>query len=84
MCRCYQQLQQTDMALVLVQGIVRENRDNLEAMLEYAKLTFDLGDLQASESAVIMLTCLVAEKSKFVQKSCKTHSKAIFVFINRF
>lgn len=69
MCRCYNQLQRRDMALAVIGGVVRENRQNLPAMLEYARLTFDLGDLQASEAAVIMLTCLVGDKS-----SCCAHT----------
>ena len=63
MCRCYQQLKQRDMAIAIIGSVVREDRQNLPAMLEFAKLTFDLGDLQAQEAAIIMLTCIVADKS---------------------
>ena len=50
------------MALVLVQGVVREDRQYLPAMVEYAKLTYDLSDFQASEAAIILLTCLIQKR----------------------
>lgn len=65
MCRAYQCRGETDMAIVLIEGVVKENRNNLDAMVEYAKLTFDLGDLQASEAAVILLTCLVRSRGRY-------------------
>ena len=64
MSRAYQLKSETDMALVLVQGVVRENRQYLPAMMEYAKLTYDLNDLQASEAAIILLTCLVQKRGQ--------------------
>ena len=39
MCKSYQAMGQRDMALVLAQGVVREDRQCLKAMMEYAKLT---------------------------------------------
>ena len=66
MCKSYQAMGQRDMALVLAQGVVREDRQCLDAMMEYAKLTYALGDMQASEAAVILLTCLVQKRGKTI------------------
>ena len=71
MCKSYQAMGQRDMALVLAQGVVREDRQCLDAMMEYAKLTYTLGDMQASEAAVILLTCLVQKRGK-KENSSKT------------
>ncbi|ELT91791.1 hypothetical protein CAPTEDRAFT_220635 [Capitella teleta] len=50
LCQAYQLLNQKDMAIVVIEGVVRETKEFIPAVIEYSKLTFDLDVEQATPS----------------------------------
>ncbi|XP_062589988.1 uncharacterized protein LOC134251597 [Saccostrea cucullata] len=62
LARAYVGKGQKDMALVVLQGVLRENQEHLDALTEYAPLIFPLGPKQKEEAMTIMLTVLVNKR----------------------
>lgn len=59
LAKAYIGKKQTDMALVVLQGVLRENQEHLDALTEYAPLIYPLGPKQKEEAMTILLTVLV-------------------------
>uniref|UniRef100_K1PXN4 Uncharacterized protein n=1 Tax=Magallana gigas TaxID=29159 RepID=K1PXN4_MAGGI len=59
LAKAYIGKKQTDMALVVLQGVLRENQEHLDALTEYAPLIYRLGPKQKDEAMTILLTVLV-------------------------
>lgn len=49
-------------AICIHQGVLREEKSHQEALIEYAKLTCELGEEQGIQSLNILLTALVKDK----------------------
>ncbi|OPL20614.1 hypothetical protein AM593_01114, partial [Mytilus galloprovincialis] len=47
-----------DMAIVLLQGILRQDKTFVDALVEYAPLLYPLGPAQSEEAMTILLTLL--------------------------
>ncbi|XP_048776174.2 uncharacterized protein LOC125680539 isoform X2 [Ostrea edulis] len=59
LAKAYIGKKQTDMALVLLQGVLRENKEHVDALAEYAPLIYPLGSKYREEAMTIMLTVLI-------------------------
>lgn len=59
LAKAYIGKKQTDMALVVLQGVLRENQEHLDALTEYAPLIYPLGPKQKEEAMTILLTVLI-------------------------
>ncbi|XP_076092964.1 uncharacterized protein LOC143064197 isoform X1 [Mytilus galloprovincialis] len=51
-----------DMAIVLLQGILRQDKTFVDALVEYAPLLYPLGPAQSEEAMTILLTLLANDK----------------------
>lgn len=58
LARAYLVRGEADMAIALLQGVLRENMDHDEALTEYAVLLYPLGDDQAEEAMSIIIGVL--------------------------
>ena len=65
---------QKDMAITVLQGVLRENLEHEEALMEYAALLFPLGPKQSEEAVSVILTVLA-------RKQGDTRAKQIFASI---
>ncbi|XP_078693360.1 uncharacterized protein LOC144923048 isoform X1 [Branchiostoma floridae x Branchiostoma belcheri] len=50
------------MALQMCQAVVKEKKDHLEALLEYAELTYKMSPIHAKEALTIVMTLMVNKK----------------------
>lgn len=51
-----------DMAIVILQGILRQDKTFVDALIEYAPLLYPLGPVQSEEAMTILLTLLANHK----------------------
>lgn len=75
--------QQKDMAINILQGILRENQENVVALAEYANILFPLGSTHAEEAMDVLLTLLAKNpddknvKQKFADVCSSLHGMTV-------
>ncbi|XP_045203567.2 uncharacterized protein LOC123556712 [Mercenaria mercenaria] len=63
LAKAYLIKEQRDMAIAVLQGVLRENIEHQEALVEYAGLLFPLGPSQKEEAMSVLLTVLARNKN---------------------
>lgn len=63
LAKAYLLKEQKDMAITILQGVLRENVEHEEALVEYAALLFPLGPAQSEEAMSVLLTLLARDKN---------------------
>ncbi|XP_078324238.1 uncharacterized protein LOC111123999 isoform X2 [Crassostrea virginica] len=74
LAKAYIGKKQTDMALVVLQGVLRENQEHLDALIEYAPLIYPLGPKQKEEAMTILLTVLVNKRATEQAEALMKHA----------
>lgn len=61
--KAYMLKEEKDMALVILQGILREDKTYVEALTEYASLIYPLGPAQSEEAMTVLLTLVANNRN---------------------